>query len=398
MKKTLIAMAALAATGAFAQSSVVITGLIDAGVNVTDYKGNSVTTTGMANGSATSNFTFLITEDIGGGMKARARWEIDPDLNNTVGRTSGTAATGVTSNVTSFLSNGESFLALDSAIGTISFGANNLRTLIANGLGNSNFATAVGSGYRVSSFDAVRFQNSLRYETPDLNGFKLNLNFVAKNDLQRNGDNAAAGNNVNQYQGRDGSSEIGLAYAAGPVALQYAHLAMTQDAASQNTLFSESASGTILTAAKGFVPTGGTFTLDTLAGSWNFGTVSVAGFYQTVSSENLLKADATGVGAAVKYDRKTTGISATYALSPTVTLRGNYQNVALGDTDTAGVAGKSTTVLGLGVDYAFSKRTNAYLRYESDKDDAGVRAVTGYTAATGNTTYTATAVGIRHTF
>ena len=63
----------------------------------------------------------------------------------------------------------------------------------------------------------------------------------------------------------------------------------------------------------------------------------------------------------------------------------------------ATVNGASTTVVGLGADYALSKRTVAYFRTERDKDDANIRAVIGYgTNAAG--TYKATAVGIRHSF
>lgn len=394
---------------------MVITGLVDAGINVTDFKGNVVATAAAANGSATSNFTFLITEDIGGGMKARARWEIDPDLNNTVGRTSGTSASGTTSNVTAFLGNGESFLALDSGIGTISFGANNLRALIANGIGNSGFSTAIGSGYRVSSFDAVRFQNSLRYETPNINGFTASALVVTKNNLQVNGANTAGGNNVNQIDGRDGASEFGLAYNNGPVAAQYSTLRVTQDATANPTLLSNAAgtAANTTTATAFYTPSGAAFNLDTLAASYNFGAASVAGFYQRVKSDSLSRASLVNGSAqnTQVFDRTTVGVSGSFNATPALTLRANYQRVTLGDSDTSANTytastgalatnrgGLSTNVLGLGADYALSKRSSLYFRYESNQDDAGVRSITGYTAAAGNTTYTATALGIRHTF
>jgi predicted porin len=57
-----------------------------------------------------------------------------------------------------------------------------------------------------------------------------------------------------------------------------------------------------------------------------------------------------------------------------------------------------TTVTGLGADYELSKRTALYFRTETDKDAAGMRSTTGYTIPTGNTTYKATAIGVRHTF
>jgi len=175
MKKTLVALAALSTVSAFAQSTVTLTGLFDAGYGRIDYKGNAVSFSALPNGSATTNFTFLIDEDLGNGLKASARWEVDPDLTQTVGKTSGTSSTGTTSNVTSFLGNGYSFIGLSGGFGAVKFGTINYETLNANGDGNVGFGTAVGSGYRVTSFDAVRAQNSFRYDTPSMNGFSASV-------------------------------------------------------------------------------------------------------------------------------------------------------------------------------------------------------------------------------
>jgi len=211
MKKSLVALATLAATSAFAQ--VTITGLVDLGYNVTDFKGNKVTTAGSANGSATSNVTFLGVEDLGGGLSAKWRWEIDPDLANTVGKTSGTAATGTTSNVTTFLSNGYSYLGLAGSFGEVQFGSLNYSTLYSNGEGNSGFATAIGSGYRVTSADAVRAQNLASFESPSFGGFSVRYVFGTKNDMQSNsGTKSMTGNLVNQTNGRDASSELSAKY------------------------------------------------------------------------------------------------------------------------------------------------------------------------------------------
>ena len=51
MKKSLVALAVLAATGAYAQSSVTLSGTIKAGVAATNYSGSA---TPAANGSSTS--------------------------------------------------------------------------------------------------------------------------------------------------------------------------------------------------------------------------------------------------------------------------------------------------------------------------------------------------------
>jgi len=163
-------------------------------------------------------------------LKANFQWEVDPALSETSSRTAGTAATGTTSNITSSLGNGQSFLELASpAMGSIKIGTPNLATLSANGDGNSGFATAIGSGYRVTSFDAVRFQNSLRYDTPNFNGFTASFLQSAKNDKQSNaGTTGQTGNLMNQTNGRDQATEMGVTYAKGPLTVRYADLKMQQ--------------------------------------------------------------------------------------------------------------------------------------------------------------------------
>jgi hypothetical protein len=52
MKKTLVALAALASVSAFAQ--VTLTGNLDVGLQMHDFKGNAVTTSAGSNGSSTT--------------------------------------------------------------------------------------------------------------------------------------------------------------------------------------------------------------------------------------------------------------------------------------------------------------------------------------------------------
>lgn len=81
MKKTLIALAALAATSAFAQSSVTLYGVAD--VALTKVTGSSAAlgaSTGLNNG--TSRLGFKGTEDLGGGLKAGFTFEQAVDLDN----------------------------------------------------------------------------------------------------------------------------------------------------------------------------------------------------------------------------------------------------------------------------------------------------------------------------
>ena len=328
MKKTLIALAALSAIGAFAQSSVTMSGTVDLGAQFIDYKGNGgVVTAGAQNGSSTSGLTIAGTEDLGGGMKAGFQWDMSVDFSNTAGRTSGTTANGTTSNVGTYLGNGNSFISLGGNFGTVKIGTPNLSTFNANGLGNSGFGTAIGSGYRVTSFDAVRLQNALRFESASFSGFSGTAHIVTRNNVQANADNTAAANNVNQLMGRDGATELGLAYNKGPVAVQYARMNMTQDASSNPVLISEIGPLAVNTAGnpamKSFTAAGGTFVMDTLGASFTQNAIKVGAFYQRMSSDGLLKAGPTAPGDAVKYERNTWGLSAAYQLSPALSLKAN---------------------------------------------------------------------------
>jgi len=397
MKKTLIALAAAAVTGAYAQSTVQLTGNLDLGVNSIDNKGAQVTTMGAANGSSTSVIVMKGTEDLGGGMKASFQWEASIDLGNAVGRTSGTSSTGSTSNVTSYLGNGNSFLALEGGFGTIKLGTPNLSTLTAHG-NNSGFSTAVGSGYRVASFDAVRLQNAIRYESPSMGGISFTLHGVTRNNLQSNANNTASGNNVNQIMGRDGALEFSLQYASPKFSAQLVHIDVTQDASSNPTLLSATQFSAI-TGAKNFTAAGGKFSLDTIGATLQATPSAKIGvFWQRTSSSDLLAATSSGTGAAVKYDRTAYGLSGALDVSPKTTVMANFMTLSSGGQETVGNANATTTVMGLGVNYALSKRTNAYLRYEADVDGVNARSTTGYTAGTGNSTYTATAIGLKHTF
>ncbi len=389
-KSFIVALAALAATASFAQSSVSISGLFDLGVNQIDFKGNKVTTTGAANGSATSTIIVSGTEDLGGGLKANFRWETNPDFGNTVGKTAGTPATGTTSNVTSSLGNGYSFVGVSGGFGEVQLGTLNFATLTANGDGNVGFGTAIGSGYRVVSFDAVRSQNAISYETPSFNGFSAKAIVSTKNDKQFG--SPATGNAVNQQNGRDGQQELSLAYVNGPLKVRYARLETSQYASVYD------GAGT---AGTDYVRgTGAKFKLDTLSANYVYGALTGGLFYQKAASDVLAKTGTSGTATLpLQYDRKTTGVAVAYKVTPAITLMGNYAEVKVGtEQNTAAVNSTKTKVTGLGVDYALSKRTTAYVRYERDQDAAAVRAITGYTAVGGSTTYTAAAVGLRHTF
>ena len=96
MKKTLIALAAVAATGAaFAQSSVTLYGVADvavgktnnAGLGLTSDKFQAIASNVLNNGN--SRFGLKGSEDLGGGLKANFNYEGGINIANGAGNTSG---------------------------------------------------------------------------------------------------------------------------------------------------------------------------------------------------------------------------------------------------------------------------------------------------------------------
>jgi len=385
MKKTLIALAAAAATGAFAQSSVTAYGLADVGVNVTDNKGNTVTTAAQSNGSATSHLGFKGTEDLGGGMKAMFQFEATWSAADASSRTNGTPAVGTTSNVGNWLGNSQSFVGLSGGFGSVKLGTPNSATLSAHGIGNGGFSTAVGSGYRAVSFDAVRYQNSARYDSPSFNGFSVSYLLATANDKQTGG---TANGTTNQTGGRDGVSEVGLAYANGPLNVQVAALTTSQDSLNGVT-------SSVTTRA------GGKFNLTTLGAQYKPGAIGASVFYQRADSGDI---KAAGNISSYKYDRTSMGVGLQFDATSALSFKAQYVTTKTGDAEAvssggaATVASQTTTLTALGVDYALSKRTSVYGRYEAINDPANLKAVSagGYTAS-GNT-YTSMAIGVRHSF
>jgi predicted porin len=232
-----------------------------------------------------------------------------------------------------------------------------------------------------------------------MSGFSASYLYVPKNNAQQNTANASStGNYQNQVAGRDQVSEIAFAYINGPLTARLATLQTQQwaDIAATTSAIGTPASWTNATGAK--------FTLNTVSAKYKAtNELDLGFFYQTARSDTLLVA-ASGVSSSTtstaKFDRKTTGIAATYMLTPATKLMVNYQTAKNGaEASGTGTASKSVKVTGLGADYALSKRTAAYFRYEKNDDQADIRSTTGYTDVAGSTTkYTATAIGIRHTY
>jgi len=153
MKKTLVALAALAATSAFAQ--VTLTGYMDRAYTITDSTLNTADSKTIGSNAGTTGIVIAASEDLGGGMRAGASIATDwaeaggltQDGSNTSTATANTATGNIPTANGSF-GNAQSFLFIqDAKLGTLRMGNVNNEVLTAvTGVG-SPFSTGVGSAY-----------------------------------------------------------------------------------------------------------------------------------------------------------------------------------------------------------------------------------------------------------
>ncbi|MCW5655663.1 porin [Hydrogenophaga sp.] len=200
MKKTLIALAAVAATGAaFAQSSVTLFGIVDLNIRNVRQGGDNLTSMSQ-DGIASSRLGFRGVEDLGGGMSAGFWLEgaLNPDTGTAGGLNFQRRST----------------VSLMGGFGEVRLGRDYVPTFWnhtvfdpfgTNGVGNSlNTYTVLGSG----SGTNVRANNMISYFTPNLSGFGAQISYAFKE--------TTAANDANEYAG------FRVTYAAGPLSVALA--------------------------------------------------------------------------------------------------------------------------------------------------------------------------------
>jgi predicted porin len=180
MKKSLVALAALAATTAFAQSSVTLYGVADV------WLGNQKTTTtvnGVSSGVGQnlmgsggingSRFGLRGSEDLGGGLKANFQ------LENGFNIDSGAAAQGSTATppvaASGLLFGRQAFVGLSGGFGAVTFGRQYTAYDEARGgadlMGHSAFSPTAGAVWSAGRAYGFRANNTIRYGTNNFGGF-----------------------------------------------------------------------------------------------------------------------------------------------------------------------------------------------------------------------------------
>ncbi len=388
MKKTLVALAAIASVSAFAQTTVSITGNLDfAGARFGGtMSGNKGTTFTTGNGTAsTSSINFTATEDIGGGNKITAFYGLDPRTfandSTTSTMTHGSTTTGANAVLVTALSRHEAYVQASGAFGSLKVGAPNAMGLDANGVGNP-LGTGIGSGFATHSNTLVnrsvnaRYSRSARFDSPVMSGFSAHLLFAPGGD-QANIDAGTALANYGAFQFPNARrvTETALRYSNGPLNVMAVNIrgsAMT-NVAGYYSITTELATTSAVAATN----------YNTVAANYKLGDTTI---YAQVGNGGSINVVSTATAlASDKLSR--------YAVKHTmgaVDLSVVSTKVA---TAAAGVAGVVHNLTGFNGTYNLSKTSAVYLGYE--KWDSGTVAVTTNTSSGSRTI---TSLGLRKSF
>jgi len=144
MKKSLVALAAVAATGAMAQ--VTIDGYMDRGYLVTNNSYNQADTRTVGSNAGTTTFGIKYRENIGGGIVVGG--QVNTDWSDIAGNSQ---SNSLQPSQTSGFANSQSFVDIAGPFGTIRAGVPNNFTLTnATAVATPAFSTGVGSSYSYS--------------------------------------------------------------------------------------------------------------------------------------------------------------------------------------------------------------------------------------------------------
>ena len=345
MKKSLIALAVLAASGAaMAQSSVTLYGVADAGVT---YLNGLDNWSGVTSGNnLTSRLGFRGVEDLGGGLKANFVLEGGINLDSGDGMSGGATGTGFEFKRRSTVGLSGGFgevrmgreltaaynaTARYDVFGSVGIGQSRLWAdgAIADPINNVNAnAGAVTTNQRIS--------NALTYVSPDFSGFKVGVNYGFGETTNGNSDSGYLG--------------AGLMYDNGPLSLG---LGLERLNSGANTVVASDIDAW------------------SLGGSYDFGVVKLLGGYRASTVDR----------AAGENKRNGAYVAVTAPVGPGLVRASynRYENKYNGGKDKA-------DQLSVGYVYGLSKRTSVYGTYSylKQKDfNGGVPAAAMYTLGTG---------------
>lgn len=357
MKKSLIALAALAATSAFAQSSVSVYGVADvafASVNAkakVEGVSSSSTTNGLIDGGVSSSrIGFKGTEDLGGGLKATFVLEQGFNMTNGAAGTTHTVVNGVAVDSPATFSR-EANVGLVGGFGTVQVGKMWTAFDDVRGANNDTFNANIAAS-NIAGVWAPYTANpnsSIKYTSPAFNGFTVATSYSL------GADKTATTSASNIFS-------LGAQYVNGPVSVGLAYQSQTEnsDAPAFETLNGATNKQT-----------------NTLVnGSYDFGVVKLVAGYQAAKQSGDFEGKARSYNLGVEVP-----------LAANLALGAGYARTSYkaGDTTIATASGFSAALV-----YSLSKRTAAYAALNQSKfeDETSTDSVKMNTFA----------VGLKHAF
>ncbi len=432
MKKTLVALASMAALGAFAQSSVTMYGLVEATVDLA-YKSSvdtrtdtvnaaGVVTQGLTTSNATTKAGFRVqdgnsqgtgtsrigwrgTEDLGGGLKANFQLEMGLRIDDGC-VTLGQGTTGCTNSSDS----GGNVFGRNAWVGAAGgFGEVRLGRQVvgsfgtqANGwsAGSSNGLYDAGSG-TAPLMGGVRFSNAIRYITPNMGGLTGSVMFAAPESTTTTNNGAAGVANVATSSKPKVGFDLALDYANGPLYVGFGH----NSRGSAPTVASAGPSPAASSSQ-------GDIKAYTLSAAYDLGVVKPYFNYTRQKSDSGSTTAPTTVSATSRTDKAfSIGVRAPLGAMTLIAGFGNNKIESATAGSTANILTAASGTVGkvrafqIGMQYPLSKRTLIEANYGQHKttNDAGTStvvagAITGGSIVNTLTKVSAMNVGLRHSF
>ncbi|MDI1246466.1 MAG: porin [Rhodoferax sp.] len=309
MKKSLIALAVLAASGASFAQSVTLYGLADiwfGSVKATDgVTGTSLSQTKLDSGGVNgSRWGVKGSEDLGGGLKANFKFEQGFKLDD------GSAAAGQAFSR-------EAYVGFSGGFGEVKLGKVWTAYDDVSGASNAVFDSALAPMNNVfaSTGYAGNPGNTIYYATPSFSGFSGAVSY-------------SLGENKTAVTSASSVTSVSLSYGAGPLAAQFGYQ-VEDTAVANDTKFTR------------------------LGGSYDFGVATAKATYGKV----------TNVGNVSGADTTEYQIGVDFPVSAALTVSASYAK----SDDNAKAGDQSRTGYGVAVSYTLSKRTFVYGGYTANK-------------------------------
>ena len=388
MKKTLVALAALASMSAFAQSTVIIEGYFDRAYTKTNSTNDTKDVKAISSSAGTTSLRFKGTQDLGGGLSAG--FLSTTDYADLAGANQDSTATTASSIQTGGFNNSQSYLEVASKdLGTLRMGTVNNEVLTATtAVAAPAFSTGIGSSYSSawSSHDGygtgttgsggivnkvalgataagargIRQANTIKYISPNIMGATVSYGIAPKNNA------ASSTDTTTTTVDTVGVTDMSVRYVAGPLDVMYASLKYQVGGAS--------------------APLNGSLT----AGSTNTQTMTAVTYTVMPTLKLHAGAGKSKASAESLANSSSTQFGATYTMGAFVimaqTAKVDNKNAA-----TATLTG-DRKMTGLGLDYNLSKTTRAYVRYDNLKLNDGAA------TATAGDSLKRTAIGFSQSF